>query len=89
MGLLDKLQTQGSVLTNLDGSTPTGYYDIGGVTNYPKQLAGSQLDLDGKKPVEYDQLTDYPEGLRKSQLDFDGLTPKIAGKYPYLDNLPK
>jgi hypothetical protein len=89
MGLLDKLQTQGSVLTNLDGSTPTGYYDIGGVTNYPKQLAGSQLDLDGKKPVEYDQLTDYPEGLRKSQLDLDGLTPKIAGKYPYLDNLPK
>lgn len=89
MGLLDKLQTQGSVLTNLDGATPTGYYDIGGVTNYPKQLAGSQLDLDGKKPVEYDQLTDYPEGLKKSQLDLDGLTPKIAGKYPYLDNLPK
>lgn len=89
MGLLDKLQTQGSVLTNLDGLTPTGYYDIGGVTNYPKQLAGSQLDLDGKKPVEYDQLTDYPEGLKKSQLDLDGLTPKIAGKYPYLDNLPK
>jgi hypothetical protein len=89
MGLLDKLQTQGSVLTNLDGLTPTGYYDIGGVANYPKQLAGSQLDLDGKKPVEYDQLTDYPEGLKKSQLDLDGLTPKIAGKYPYLDNLPK
>ena len=89
MGLLDKLQTQGSVLTNLDGLTPTGYYDIGGVTNYPKQLAGSQLDLDGKKPVDYDQLTDYPEGLKKSQLDLDGLTPKIAGKYPYLDNLPK
>lgn len=89
MGLLTKLQTQGSTLTNLDGSTPTGYYDIGGVTNYPKQLAGSQLDLDGKKPVEYDQLTDYPEGLKKSQLDLDGLTPKITGKYPYLDNLPK
>lgn len=89
MGLLTKLQTQGSTLTNLDGATPTGYYDIGGVTNYPKQLAGSQLDLDGKKPVEYDQLSDYADGLKKSQLDLDGLTPKIAGKYPYLDNLPK
>jgi hypothetical protein len=89
MGLLDKLQTQGSVLTNLDGSTPTGYYDIGGVTNYPKQLAGSQLDLDGKKPVEYDQVTKYPAGLAASQLDFDGQTPKVPGKYPYLDNLPK
>lgn len=89
MGLLDKLQTQGSVLTNLDGSTPTGYYDIGGVTNYPKQLAGSQLDLDGKKSVEYDQVTKYPAGLAASQLDFDGQTPKVPGKYPYLDNLPK
>ena len=89
MGLLDKLQTQGSVLTNLDGSTPTGYYDIGGVTYYPKQLAGSQLDLDGKKPVEYDQVTKYPAGLAASQLDFDGQTPKVPGKYPYLDNLPK
>jgi hypothetical protein len=89
MGLLDKLQTQGSVLTNLDGLTPTGYYDIGGVTNYPKQLAGSQLDLDGKKPVEYDQVTKYPAGLAASQLDFDGQTPKVPGKYPYLDNLPK
>ena len=89
MGLLDKLQTQGSVLTNLDGLTPTGYYGIGGVTNYPKQLAGSQLDLDGKKPVEYDQVTKYPAGLAASQLDFDGQTPKVPGKYPYLDNLPK
>ena len=89
MGLLTKLQTQGSTLTNLDGATPTGYYDIGGVTNYPKQLAGSQLDLDGKKPVEYDQVSKYPTGLKKSQLDFDGLTPKVTGKYPYLDNLPK
>ena len=89
MGLLDKLQTQGSTLTNLDGLTPTGYNDIGGVTNYPKQLAESQLDLDGKKPVEYDQLSDYTDGLKKSQLDLDGLTPKIAGKYPYLDNLPR
>lgn len=89
MGLLTKLQNQGSTLTNLDGATPTGYYDIGGVANYPKQLAGSQLDLDGKKPVEYDQLSDYADGLKKSQLDLDGLTPKIAGKYPYLDNLPK
>jgi hypothetical protein len=89
MGLLDKLQTQGSTLTNLDGSTPTGYYDIGGVTNYPKQLASSQLDLDGKKPVEYNQQSNYVAGLKKSQLDYDGNTPTIPGKYPYLDNLPE
>jgi hypothetical protein len=89
MGLLDKLQTQGSTLTNLDGSTPTGYYDIGGVTNYPKQLVGSQLDLDGKKPVEYNQQSNYVAGLKKSQLDYDGNTPTIPGKYPYLDNLPE
>ena len=66
MGLLDKLQTQGSNLTNLDGATPTSYT---GATKYPQGLAKSQLDLDGKAPDSYDQLTKYPEGLAKSQLD--------------------
>jgi hypothetical protein len=47
MGLLDKLQNQGSTLTNLDGTTPTSYT---GATKYPQGLAKSQLDLDGKTP---------------------------------------
>lgn len=86
MGLLTKLQTQGSDLTALDGKTPTSY---NGVSNYPQDLAKSQLDLDGKTPVSYDQVSKYPEDLKKSQLDLDGLKPTIKGKYPYLDNLPK
>ena len=86
MGLLDKLQTQGSNLTNLDGATPTSYT---GATKYPQGLAKSQLDLDGKTPTGYNQQTNYVAGLAKSQLDFDGNKPTIPGKYPYLDNLPR
>ena len=59
------------------------------LTKYPAGLAKSQLDLDGKTPVGYNQQTNYPAGLAKSQLDFDGNKPTIPGKYPYLDNLPK
>ena len=47
MGLLDKLTTAGSTLTDLDGKTPTKY---DGVSNYKKDLATSQLDLDGVIP---------------------------------------
>lgn len=86
MGLLDKLQTQGSNLTALDGKTPTSYNQV---SNYPQDLAKSQLDLDGKTPVSYNQVSNYTVDLAKSQLDLDGLTPTIKGKYPYLDNLPK
>ena len=50
MGLLDKLTTAGSSLTDLDGKTPLKY---DGVSNYQKDLAASQLDLDGKTPIKY------------------------------------
>ena len=50
MALLDKLQTQGSVLTDLDGKTPIKY---DGTSQYEKVLASSQLDLDGKTPIKY------------------------------------
>ena len=48
MALLDKLQTQGSVLTDLDGKTPVKY---DGVSQYQKDLAISQLDL--VNPTKY------------------------------------
>ena len=48
MGLLDKLQTAGSNLTNLDGKTPTKY---DGASQYQKDLATSQLDL--VNPTKY------------------------------------
>ena len=54
MGLLDKLTTAGSVLTDLDGKTPTSY---NGASNYQQNLAKSQLDLDGKTPLEYDRIS--------------------------------
>jgi hypothetical protein len=52
MGLLDKLQTAGSQLTSYDGKTPTKY---NGVSQYPEDLAKSNLDLDGKQPKVYDK----------------------------------
>lgn len=81
MGLLDKLTTAGSVLTNLDGKTPKAY---DGVSNYEKDLATSQLDLNGKTPKSYDGVSNYEKGLATSQLDLNGKTP-----IKYTDNLPK
>jgi hypothetical protein len=81
MGILDKLQTEGSLLTGLDGKTPTKY---DGVSRYEQGLAESQLDLNGKKPLEYDRQTKQIAGLTKSQLDLEGKTPT-----QYLDNLPE
>lgn len=81
MALLNKLETEGSLLSSLDGKKPLEY------DKQTKQIAGltkSQLDLDGKKPLEYDKQTVQIAGLQKSQLDLDGKNPK-----KYLDNLPK
>jgi hypothetical protein len=86
MGLLDKLTTNGSVLTGLDGKTPVKY---DGASNYKKDLATSQLDLDGNQPLAYNQKSNYATDLAVSQLDLNGLAPKVTGKLPYLDNLPK
>ena len=61
MGILSKLQKQGSIFTNLDGTTPQGYNtpssakvgaSINSVLN-PQSLIGSELDLDGKTPPKY------------------------------------
>jgi hypothetical protein len=79
MALLDKLQTQGSILTDLDGKTPSKY---DGASQYQKDLATSQLDLDGKTPVKYDGASQYQKDLAISQLD-------LVNPTKYLDNLPK
>ena len=81
MTLLDKLKTQGSTLTDVDGNTPKKY---SGNSNYKKDLKTSQLDLDGKKPLAYDKSSKYQESLAKSQLDLDGRTPN-----KYLSNPPR
>ena len=52
MGLLDKLITQGSLLTNTDGQTPTAYNQQVSALD-PASLVGSQLDLDGQTPPQY------------------------------------
>ena len=54
MGLLDKLTKAGSVLTDLDGKTPSKY---DGKSQYQKDLDTSQLDLDGKTPLKYDGVS--------------------------------
>lgn len=81
MGLLDKLKTAGSVLTDLDGKTPKAY---DGISQYQKGLTKSQLDLDGTTPIGYDRMSQYQKGLATSQLDLDGKTPP-----KYYDNLPE
>jgi hypothetical protein len=86
MALLDKLTIGGSNLSTYDGKNPTKY---NGVSQYPKDLATSQLDLDGKQPPVYNQKSNYATDLSVSQLDLNGLAPKVTGKLPYLDNLPK
>jgi hypothetical protein len=78
MALLDKLQTQGSVLTNLDGKTPPNY---DGVSQYPNDLATSQLDLNNKTTQKYKGISQYQKGLITSQLD-------LVKPTKYLDNLP-
>ena len=81
MGLLDKLTKAGSVLTGLDGKTPSKY---DGVSQYQKDLATSQLDLEGKTPTKYNGVSNYQKDLATSQLDLEGKTPN-----KYTDNLPK
>ena len=79
--LLNLLKSKGSVLTDLDGKTPS-LFD--GNSQYEKGLATSQLDLDGKTPLQYDRQTIQIAGLEKSQLDLNGVSPE-----KYLDNLPR
>jgi len=80
MGLLEKLQSQGSLLTSNDGETPSKYE---GISQYEKDLAVSQLDIDPKKLKKYDGASQYKKDLETSLLDLD---PTKVSKY--LDNLP-
>jgi hypothetical protein len=76
MGLLDKLQKQGSTLTKYDGADP------------PK----AEADLRTSTLHNEYSINGTPIFLGKpasSILDWDGKTPTIIGKYPYLDNLPE
>ena len=84
MGLLQKLMSEGSQLTNYDGATPTSYNGVG-VLN-PASFVGSQLDLNGETPLGYAGSTGMlnPASCVGSQLDLGGVTPP-----QYLDNLPE
>lgn len=76
MGLLDKLKSQGSVLTDLDGKTPTGFAGTAA-----QSKLHDEYSINGTPRV---RSTPKP-----STLDWDGKTPTIIGKYPYTDNLPE
>jgi hypothetical protein len=52
MGLLDKLTTQGSTLSGLDGKSPKPLPPKTIPLN-PNSLKGSNLDLEGKTPPKY------------------------------------
>jgi hypothetical protein len=70
MALIDKLTTQGSVYTGLNGSTPViedkkesklhDEYSINGRPNIPNRPTPSILDLDGVTPPTYRDSA--PEG---------------------------
>ena len=75
--LLNKLQKDGSQLSLLDGKTSPVY---NGRSQYQKDLETSQLDLDGKKPLEYNRQTIQIANLTKPKttkdLDLNGRTPE-------------
>lgn len=81
MGLLDKLEKQGSTLTDVNGGSPTKM-DLS--SQATKIFQKSQLDLDGKKPEQMDLSSKFEKDLALSQLDLDGKTPS-----KYLDNPPR
>lgn len=70
MALIDKLTTQGSVYTGLNGSTPViedkkqskihDEYSINGTPNVPNRPSPSILDLNGVTPPTYRDRA--PEG---------------------------
>lgn len=61
MGILDKLQKQGSNLTAFDGKTPNKYDERSGLVDADDQIVetDSRLDRDGKTPEKY--LDNLPE----------------------------
>jgi hypothetical protein len=71
MALLNKLQTGGSNLTNLNGTTPPtpnfkdskvhNEYSINGSPNILRKPSPSELDLEGQVP-KYNYRNNAPEG---------------------------
>lgn len=62
MGLLDKLTTEGSTLSEFDGTTPTSV-----IYNTPQSPLHNQYSINGNP-----SLTGFPT---PSQLDLNGVTP--------------
>jgi len=95
MGLLDQLKNTGSPFSTGNGATPS--------TN-PGATKQSKLHADGNQasysvnganaPAVNKAYVEYNDGYNNalpqpSQLDLQGQKPVVAGKLPYLDNLPK
>jgi hypothetical protein len=95
MGLLDQLKKTGSPFSSGNGATPS---------INPGATKQSKLHADGSQPsysltganaaIVTKAYTEYNDGYNNalpqpSQLDLDGKKPVVAGKLPYLDNLPK
>jgi len=76
MGLLDKLQGQGSVLAQYDGKTPPQFQNVA-----KQSKLHNEYSINGNPRL--------PGNPQPSTLDWDGKTPTIIGKFPYLDNLPE
>ena len=95
MGLLDLLTKTGTPFSTGNGSTPSinpgatkqsKLHADGGQPSY--SLNGANAPAVNKAYVEYND--GYNNALpQPSQLDLNGQKPVVAGKLPYLDNLPK
>lgn len=58
------------------------------------QLKQSSLGLKGSTPAQREGAKNssklhYTDSLSVAKLDLDGVAPEIAGKVPYLNNLPE
>jgi len=95
MGLLDLLTKTGTPFSTGNGTTPSinpgatkqsKLHADGNQASY--SLNGANAPAVNKAYVEYND--GYNNALpQPSQLDLNGQKPVVAGKLPYLDNLPK
>jgi hypothetical protein len=95
MGLLDQLKNVGSPFSTGNGATPSinpgatkqsKLHADGNQASY--SLNGANAPAVNKAYVEYND--GYNNALpQPSQLDLNGQKPVVAGKLPYLDNLPE
>jgi hypothetical protein len=95
MGLLDQLKNAGSPFSTGNGATPSinpgatkqsKLHADGNQASY--SLNGANAPAVNKAYVEYND--GYNNALpQPSQLDLNGRKPVVAGKLPYLDNLPE